>query len=349
MRIFCYFVEPNSYTIDLIKNIYEKHNIDYCFIKSSSFFKSLTKLDTNFLDKFSLFNKIILLYENYKKNDFIIINGYNNIPFIITFFLNFLSFKKIYIAIGSDTQNSIPKNLFKRFIKWVYLSIIFRNKYVLGFAGGNKLHKDLFRCYGMKEHNIFLMPMMVNNFKFFQPKKQFPDIFTFLYVGRLVKHKNVENLIHYFNKHFFDKKVILKIIGSGNEEEYLKEKYTSDKVLFLGEMLNNNIIDEYRKASCLVCPSIFEPWGLVINEALSSGLPVIASKNVGAGYDLIQSQNTGMIAFNMQDFGKKMLELYHKNDLLINFSKNASDLMINYWNYDLYEKCLIEVIEKINK
>ena len=56
-----------------------------------------------------------------------------------------------------------------------------------------------------------------------------------------------------------------------------------------------------------------------------------------------------MIASNMQDFGNKMLELYNNNDLLIDFSKNASDLMLKYWNYNLYEKCLLEAIEKINK
>ena len=349
MKIYCYFVEPASYTVDLIKNIYSKHNINYSFIKSHTFVCSDEVMDSIFLDKFSFFLKFKFLLKNYRNSDFIIINGYNNYPFILTFIFNLIFSRKRYIAIDSDTQISIPKNLFIRFIKWVYLSIVFRNRYVLGFAGGNRLHKDLFRYYGMKEHNIFLMPMMVNNFKFFQSKKIFPEIFTFLYVGRLVKHKNVENLIQCFNKHFTNKSAILKIIGSGNEEIYLKQKYASDQVLFLGKMLNNNIINDFRNASCLVCPSIFEPWGLVINEALSAGLPVITTKNVGASYDLVKDKNTGMIASNMQDFGNKMLELYNNNDLLIDFSKNASDLMLKYWNYNLYEKCLLEAIEKINK
>lgn len=349
MRIFCYFVEPTSYTVDLIKNIYDKNKIDYLFIKSSSFFKSNITLNAEFLDRFPLFSKFIYLFKNYKNNDLIIINGYNNYPFIITFMFNLFSYNKKYIAIGSDTQMSLPKNLLRRLFKWLYLSIIFRNRYVLGFSGGTKLHKDLFRYYGMKEHKIFLMPMMVDNLKFFQSKKFLPEIFTFLYVGRLVQHKNVENLIQQFNKHFLEKNVILKIIGSGREELPLREKYASDRVLFLGKMLNNDIVDEFRKSSCFVCPSTFEPWGLVVNEALSAGLPVIVSKNVGASYDLIKDKNTGMIASNMDDFGNKMLELYNRKDLLIHLSKNASDLMMNYWNYNLYEKCLHNVIKKIKK
>tara|TARA_B100000214_G_scaffold115562_1_gene81601 strand:+ start:1215 stop:2279 length:1065 start_codon:yes stop_codon:yes gene_type:complete len=348
MNVFCYFVEPASYTIDLIKNIYEKHSINYSFIKSNTFCPSDKFIDAIFLDKFSFFIKLKFLLKNYRNSDFIIINGYNNYVFIFTFIFNLISSCKRYIAIDSDTQNSIPKNLFKRFIKWIYLSIVFRNRYVVGFAGGNRLHKDLFRYYGMKEHNIFLMPMMVNNLKFFQSKKFFPKIFTFLYVGRLVKHKNVESLIQTFNKHFTDKNVIIKIIGSGDEEFYLQEKYASDQVLFLGKMLNDDLIYEFQQSSCLVFPSTFEPWGLVINEALSAGLPVITSNNVGASYDLVKDKNTGMIASNMEDFGNKMLELYNNNNLLIDFSKNASDLMLKYWNYHLYKKCLLEAMKKIN-
>jgi len=199
----------------------------------------------------------------------------------------------------------------------------------------------------MKEDRIFLMPMMVDNFKFYQNKKQFPELFTFLYVGRLVKHKNVEGLIKEFYNNFSDKSVVLKIVGGGEHESYLKKKYHSAKVVFLGSLFDNDLINEFQNATCFVCPSEFEPWGLVINEALSSGLPVITTKEVGANYDLIKGRNTGMIASSINDFGAKMLEFYDNFNLLIECSENASALMRNYWNYDLYNKCLKDAIKKI--
>ena len=36
MRIFCFFVEPASYTLDLASNVYDKNEIDYCFMKSNA-------------------------------------------------------------------------------------------------------------------------------------------------------------------------------------------------------------------------------------------------------------------------------------------------------------------------
>jgi len=259
------------------------------------------------------------------------------------------SFKKKYIATESDTQLSVPRNLLKRLMKWMYLSIIFRNKYVLGFAGGSKSHKELFRSYGMLEDRIFLMPMMVDNKKFYCDSKVFPRPFTFLYVGRIIKHKNVEVLIQQFNANFFDKNAILRIVGLGVESDYLKTKYESNKVSFSGKLFSQDLINAFHNASCFICPSLFEPWGLVVNEALSSGLPVIATKEVGACCDLITGKETGLIAENNNELGEKMLQLFKDENLLRRYSVNASTLMKEYWNYSLYESCLNDAIKKVEQ
>ena len=349
MRVFSYLIEPAAYTLDLAAKVYEKNNIDHTFLYSYSLVKSSSNSLKIFLDKLSFISRIIFVIKTFRNNDFIIINGYNNYPFILTFILNIFSFKKKYIATESDTQLYIPKNLLKRAIKWVYLSIIFRNKYLLGFAGGSKSHKELFRYYGMHEDRIFLIPMMVDNQKFYYNNKVLPQPFTFLYVGRIIKHKNVEALIKQFNEKFNDKNAVLNIVGSGVEYYDLKMKYESHKVIFAGKLFNKDLINAFHNASCFVCPSLFEPWGLVVNEALSSGLPVIARKEVGACYDLIENKETGLIAENNIDIGEKMLQLFEDADLLKKYSLNATALMKGYWNYNLYESCLNDAINKVKE
>ena len=349
MKIFYYFVEPASYALDLASNVYDKNEIDYCFIKSNTLVISDSKSNKDFLDKKSWVLRFRYVLNCFKNNDFIIINGYNNYPFILTFIFNLFSVKKKYIATESDTQLSIPNSPLKRFIKWLYLTIVFQNKYVLGFAGGSNSHKDLFRHYRMEEERIFLMPMMVDNSRFTAEKNNSHYPFTFLFVGRLVSHKNVEHLIQQFNIVFSDKDAILNIIGDGDQGKYLIDKYTSEKVIFKGKKFNQELVAEYLNASCFVCPSLFEPWGLVVNEALSSGLPVIASKEVGACFDLIKCKETGFIAEDMQEFGQMMLTLFNDAELLKRYSKNASDLMKNNWNYDLYDNCLNKAIKKVEQ
>jgi glycosyltransferase involved in cell wall biosynthesis len=125
--------------------------------------------------------------------------------------------------------------------------------------------------------------------------------------------------------------------------------YSSVKVIFEGKKFSNDLIRLYQNASCFVCPSIFEPWGLVVNEALSAGLAVIATKEVGATFNLIKNKETGLIAETMDDFGNKMLQIFNNEVLLRKFSNNARELMQNYWNYELYSKAQDEVINKVKQ
>ena len=163
----------------------------------------------------------------------------------------------------------------------------------------------------------------------------------------LYLNQNLENT----NLHMEIPKAIdkLRIVGSGDEEEYLRKMYSSEKVIFEGKKLSNDLVRLYQNASCFVCPSIFEPWGLVVNEALSSGLAVIATKEVGATFNLIKNKETGLIAENMDDFGNKMLQIFNNEVLLRKFSNNARELMQNYWNYELYSKAQDEVINKVKQ
>ena len=196
MKVFTYFVEPARYTINLAHNVHKRNNIDYCFIKSTTYVENKYINNKIFLDKLSFLARINLIFKIFNQNDFIIVNGYNNYVFLLNFFLNILSIKKKFIAIESDSQYTIKRNILLRFIKWIYLNIIFRNKYILGFPGGSNNHKKLFYSYGMNKKRIFLMPMMVNNSNFFLKHKQKPVNFTFLFVGRIELEKGIEGLIH---------------------------------------------------------------------------------------------------------------------------------------------------------
>lgn len=349
MRIFCYFVEPASYTVDLAANVYDRKDINYAFIKSASLAEAPPTSSKFYLDKVSWLSRIKFMIKTFRNNDFIIINGYNNYPFILTFILNVFSFKKKYIAIESDTQLRIPKNILKRFIKKIYLNIIFRNRFILGFAGGSKSHKELFRYYRMLDERIFLMPMMVDNKKFYCNNKLFPKPFTFLYVGRLLNTKNVDILCERFINAFSDKNCELIIVGGGDNLAKFKKQYSNEKIKFKGFIFGQNLVKLYQNSSVFVFPSSVESWGLVINEAMSAALPIIAHKEVGSVYDFIYGKNTGFLIGNWKELEIKMLELYNNPDLCKKFSKNAELLMKEYWNYDLYESCLNDAIKKVEE
>ena len=350
MKVFSFFTEPASYTLDLIDNVYDIMSIDYCFLNSHSEAYSNFKGKKNiFMDQMRIIDRIRYLLNIRRKHDIIIFNSYDTISFFFILLVNIFSAKKIYIAIESDSQLLVPKNDLKRMLKYFYLSFVFQNNHVFGLAGGNYSHKDLFRYYGMKEDRIFLMPMMVDNSKFYVEKKNFSKPFIFLFVGRLLDTKNVDKLCQQFISLFSNKKAKIIIVGDGRNLEKYKRIYLNKNIIFMGSVFSEELIDIYKNASVFAFPSTLDAWGLVVNEALSAGLPVITRKEVGACSDLIDGKKTGFIAEDMQDFGQMMLTLFNDSELLKNYSKNASDLMKNNWNYKLYEQCMMKFINKLSK
>lgn len=79
----------------------------------------------------------------------------------------------------------------------------------------------------------------------------------------------------------------LTIIGTGSKEAEYKALAKSN-ITFLGFVDNNKLKDIYVNCDCFILPSNSEPWGLVVEEALYNGLPVIVSDMVGCNVDMVK-------------------------------------------------------------
>jgi len=80
-----------------------------------------------------------------------------------------------------------------------------------------------------------------------------------------------------------------------SEMQDYTEEHNLDSVRFFGFRDRKEIKDYYATADLLVLPSSRETWGIVVNEAMCFGLPVIVSSQVGAAHDLVQDGENGFI------------------------------------------------------
>jgi len=126
-----------------------------------------------------------------------------------------------------------------------------------------------------------------------------------LYVGQLTERKNVWGLLEALGK-LQDPDLGLLVVGSGPQEGALKDlcrRRGLENVYFEGYKQQPQLPRYYSLADVLVLPSVKEVWGLVVNEALASGLHVLCSDRAGAGYDLIEEGWNGRL-FNPHDVGQ---------------------------------------------
>jgi len=142
-----------------------------------------------------------------------------------------------------------------------------------------------------------------------------PTAPIFLFVGRLSEQKSLDTLLEAF-------KIVssripgakLRLVGGGQLEGFLRDLShklcIADRVEFVGGLDLDKLSDEYAGATCLVLPSRCEPWGLVVNEALHFGCPVVVSDNCGCVPELIVDGVTGLVfsTDNIQELAKKLLD-----------------------------------------
>lgn len=104
-----------------------------------------------------------------------------------------------------------------------------------------------------------------------------------LFIGRHAEQKGLEHLIYGFNKLLNEQEATLVIGGNGHLSDAL-QTFTEilgieENVVFTGFIPREELGDYYAAADVFVSPSINEPFGLTITEALESGTPVVATSN----------------------------------------------------------------------
>jgi 1,2-diacylglycerol 3-alpha-glucosyltransferase len=123
----------------------------------------------------------------------------------------------------------------------------------------------------------------------FQEEHRLPQHY-FLTVCRLSPEKNIVSLLEAFaNYRKRNGKWDLVIAGTGPQEDSLRRwsfDHNLSGVHFVGWKHYSELPAYYALASCFILPSISEPWGLVVNEAMACGLPVLVSRTCGCQPEL---------------------------------------------------------------
>jgi len=144
-----------------------------------------------------------------------------------------------------------------------------------------------------------------------EERSRYPKILM-LYVGQLINRKGIYQLLKALSE-LHDPNVGLLIVGSGPQgrelEEFCKDQ-NLENVYFEGFQQQEALLRYYSLADVLILPSFKEVWGLVVNEALASGIFVLCSSYAGAAYDLIKEGWNGIL-FNPHSI-KELIILIRK-------------------------------------
>jgi glycosyltransferase involved in cell wall biosynthesis len=219
-------------------------------------------------------------------------------------------FSRTAFLFGTDTNTLTPRDgrMWKRRVKRLFWPFLFRiaDQVIVPSSGS----LDLMRSLGIPDDRITLTPYVVDNDWWLAESSYVdrdavrtswgasPNDTVILFCAKLQPWKCPLDLLHAFAKLSLPNARLI-FAGEGPLRSVLETQASalgiSSRVRFLGFVHQSQLPAVYKSADLMVLPSEYEPFAVVVNEAMLCGCPVAASDHVGAARDLIAHGGTGFV------------------------------------------------------
>lgn len=288
---------------------------------------------------FGLFSLELLVKLYAGRFDFVIVHGWQYLNNILVILLAPIIGYKVILRAETPLNQEINRSGCWQYLRKILLKLIFKNISKFLFIG--KENKDFYKYYGVDDSRLHFAPYSVDN-EFFRVSNANKSIIrakirnslsiknneiVLLFVGKLIHKKRPGILIEAMNT--LPENIKLIYVGSGELREQLQTRthaLSLDKrIIFAGYKTQEEIKNIMFASDLFVLPSgDGETWGLVVNEALASGLPVITSDRVGSARDLATDDNGAIFELdNAANLGQvisefvslKKLDIFGENSL----------------------------------
>lgn len=301
------------YRVDWLNEIGKTYEIDILYLNEGNKERNdkwLSKRPNNCLcsrmhgikiPKLGLMSFDFLKQTKREKYDCVIIDGYGFFTQVIN--LIYLRFCTLPVFINVDglildDNESRIKYLFKKFLFY----------HEFNFLCGAESASKCLQYYGVRKENIHHHPFsslknddIDANITSFEEKKVLREKVgikedkIIISVGQFIYRKGFDVLIEACN--YIEGNIGVYIIGGEPTDNYLElvKKYNLNNIHFISFLDKEELSKYYHAADLFVLPTREDIWGLVINEAMSCGLPVITTDNCVAGKELIENGINGYI------------------------------------------------------
>lgn len=312
MRVLAVYIEPAPYILDLIRVLREEHpglQLHVLFITEAATqpWGKMLQLEGIELLPSARMAAMRRIGSLIRQGDFdwLHLAGWGHPLLAMSLLIGSLA-GKCKISMESDTQLPFERGGWKQGIKSIVMPGLF-SRVDLFLPGGSR-QKALLLHYGVPESKIRVAQMTVDVQRIISLTAQIrarreairselgvaETACLFVYVGRLEGYKGIGLLLDAFAQ--MDGEINLLIVGDGACRGLVEQAASEDeRIRYAGRRDFTGVVEALAISDVAVVPSSFEPWGLVVNEAMAAGLPVIASDRVGCVDDLVIDSETGMV------------------------------------------------------
>lgn len=262
------------------------------------------------------------------------------------------------VCMSESTVWDEPRSAWKEWVKRKLVGL-----FSSALVGGER-HRDYLVTLGMRSDRIFFGYDAVDNAYFFREanavranaeamrrQHDLPENY-FLASARFIEKKNLPRLLEAYAlyRKSVQKPWSLVLLGDGHLRAELESKREAlglrDYIVMPGFKQLGDLPAYYALSGAFIHPSTIEPWGLVVNEALASGLPVLVSDRCGCAPELVKENENGF-TFDPLDAGQMaglMARIAAPDFPRAAYGKKSSEIIAN-WCPDRFASGLAQAID----
>lgn len=346
---------PSPYKTAVMNLIGEKIHLTALYEKQGESDREDSWYDRSFEN----FTGIYLTKENYKqvirdeaeKCDCLINSDYSN-PWAMYAVEQFRRRKKTVflqadggLAIPRGPMDFVISHVMKRCGRYISPGTETDKYFAYYKISGDKIDHYRFSC--MTEDEIKKASGMIQHKAAYREKNGITEPFVILSVGQQIPRKGYDILMQALNG--IEEKIGVYIIGGEPEEHvlsYVKE-HEMDYVHFIPFMDKEHLSEYYAVSDVFVLPTRYDIWGLVINEAMAYGLPIISTDKCVAAMEFQNlCENALIVPAEDPDTLRSAIQILLKNpDMAEEFGKKSLDKIREYTLENMRDD-LISILEQ---
>lgn len=281
--------------------------------------------------------------------DAVLLNGYAYAVNVLA--LLAAKTKGLPVLMRAETHLGLRRLRWRRWIRDAVMSIAFR--FLDGFLAIGSANRAYYRALGVPGDKIFDVPYTVDNDRFTaaaaQASQQRGEVRrrfglpvdgpVVLFASKFERRKHPEDVLRAMARlRDRNQAVTLFMVGAGEMENELRDLATSlalENVVFGGFINQAELPKVYAASDVFVLPSENEPWGLIVNEVMCAGIPVVVSDEVGCVPDLVKD---GVNGYHMKAGDVESLAIALEKLLADGYQRQrmgaASLSIIRGWSYE---------------
>ena len=271
-------------------------------------------------------------------------------------------YKGIPVFVRSETHLGLQRSGLKRLLRDRILRVAYG--FIDGFLSIGSGNRQYYESLGIESSRIFDVPYTVDNDRFIQSSKLSvfgrnsirskygldENLPVVVYASKFIPRKHPDDLVLAFSA--LQQEGIsasLLLVGTGVMEAELRQmvaRLNLRNVVFAGFANQSELPNIFGASDVFVLPSENEPWGLIVNEAMCAGLPIIVSKEVGCVQDLVEDGVNGccILAGDVGSLVTSLRTILGDEERRKSMGERARQ-RISQWSY---EQCRIGVLRSLN-